>query len=139
MSNLFVNEEDVFEINIFVATLNKEMYCENTEENLKLLLGKDYEKYNIEEYKMLFKMPAFKQVREIYSSVKVNLQSPESGIDFNIMDYKDKKFKSLIEKWNLNDNKEMKKPSEKQIDKLNPKVFNVISEQLDIEIGGDFN
>lgn len=137
MSNLFINENDVFEVTIFVATMGKEIYCENTKEELKILLGKDYEKYDIEEYKIIFKMPALKQIREIYSSINVNLQAPENGVNFNIMDYKEKKFKSLIKEWNLNENKEMKTPLNSEIEQLNPKIFNIISQRLEVETGGD--
>ena len=129
MQNLFIGENEEFEIFFSVAT-NKEgdMFCD-TEENSLIESLKEFKK-NVEEYTIgnyitKFKKASFGDLKNIYIEVK----DPDNEIEtkYNVI-------AKLIKSWNLR-GVEDEEPKTEDIRKLHPLIANCIYIQLSIELG----
>ena len=129
MQNLFVGENEEFEILFSVAT-NKDgdIFCDIEEKSLIESL-KEYKKnvdeYTIGNYKTVFKKPSFGDLKDIYIEIK----DPDNEVET-----KYNKIAKLIKTWNLRgvENEEIK---EEDVRKLHPLIASCIDIQLNIELG----
>ncbi len=129
MQNLFVGENEEFEILFSVAT-NKEgdIFCDIEEKSLIESLKeykKNVEEYTIGNYKTVFKKPSFGDLKDIYIEIK----DPDNEIET-----KYNKIAKLIKTWNLR-GVENEEPDENDVRKLHPLIASCIDIQLNIELG----
>ncbi len=130
MQNLFVNENEEFEILFSVAT-NKDgdIFCDIEEKSLIESLKeykKNLEEYTIGNYKTVFKKPSFGDIKNIYIEIK----DPDNEVET-----KYNKIAKLIKTWNLR-GVENEEPKNEDIRKLHPLIASCIDIQLNIELGG---
>ena len=132
MQNLFLTEEDVFEVKLFVGQSEKgTICCDLDEEGVKFLLGRD--DIEVEEYTVTFKEPSF---GDIIKLTDILLSSRPSELDtvnyeVNPIETKLKTMGFLIKDWDLTDNSGKKiEPIEDNLRKLNPTIATAISLQL---------
>ena len=129
MQNLFIGENEEFEILFSVAT-NKEgdIFCDIEEKSLIESL-KEYKKniddYTIGNYKITFKKPSFGDIKNIYIEIK----DPDNEVET-----KYNKIAKLIKTWNLR-GVENEEPEAEDIRKLHPLIASCIDIQLNIELG----
>lgn len=133
MQNLFITEEDVFEVKIYVAEDETGLlYCDINKKGVEDLLEKIEAEVN--EYVITFKKPSFGDLSRLTDI----LMSPrKSGDDYlsydtNPIAVKAKTISYLIRDWNLLDGEGMKIPfTEENILNLNPIIAAAIGIQLD--------
>ena len=130
MQNLFVGENEEFEIFFSVATnaKNSDIFCDIEEKSLIESLKeykKNIEEYTIGNYSVIFKRPSFGDLKDIYIEIK----DPDNEIET-----KYNKIAKLIKTWNLRgvENEEIK---EGDVRKLHPLIASCIDIQLNIELG----
>jgi len=133
MQNLFLTENDTFEIKLFIAEDEKGgIYCDIEEEGVKVLMGdKDF---SIEEYKFVFKKPSFGDLSQLTDLLTSPRKVGEEyiGYESNPIAIKVKTISYLIRDWSLCDDKGNKVPiNEDNISKLNPIIASAIGIQLD--------
>jgi hypothetical protein len=135
MQNLFVKEDDEFEVRFTVA-IDKDgtIFCDLNEESLRESVEglADLKECEVKSYKAVFKKPSFGDTVELYQSV---FDTTEMGnMTFNPILARYKKISELIKSWDLTG--EEKKPTPQEIKKLHPVVANAIGIQVDLETGG---
>lgn len=139
MQNLFITEDDVFEVKIFVAEDDEGMiYCDLNKEGVELLIqGKEY---GINEYSITFKKPSFGDMIEltkILLSARM-FNSDVTDYDVNPIESKLKTMSCLIKDWNFTDGNGGNIPAtEENIRKLNPTIATAISLQLEDYLSPD--
>ena len=133
MQNLFVSENDEFEVKFCVATdENGTIYCDLTQDALKQFLPEDEgKKYEIKDYKAIFRKPSFGKTIDLYESV---FSTDGTNVNFNPLISRYKKITLLIKSWNLKG--EDKKPTEEEIKDLHPAIARIIGVGVDLETGG---
>jgi len=133
MQNLFLTEDDVFEVKIFVAEdADGVIYCDLNEDGVKSLLGK--REVQIENYTTTFKKPSFGDMIEL-----TNLLLSPRGFDTDVTGYEVnpvaarlKTMSCLLKKWDFVDSNGVGiAPTEENIMKLNPTVATAISLQME--------
>jgi hypothetical protein len=131
MSNLFIKEDDIFTVEIFVANDEKNgtIFCDIDEVLLKEILGNEKEKYSFKKYEVKFKKPSFGDTIELYDSIFSTQDGKNIG--FNPIAIRYRKILLLIDSWTLTSSK----PTEEDIKSLNPIIANVLGIQLDLETG----
>lgn len=133
--NLFVGKDDVFVVEIVVATKGDILYCDMKENKEALMENiKDIDKtegFVVKEYKVVFRRPSFSDTISLYDSV---VKTTEDGLQINPIVARYQKMISLIKEWNLTG--EVKKPTKEEIQKLHPMVAGMIGLRLDVETGG---
>lgn len=138
MQNLFVEENEIIEIKFTVATNDSigAIFCgldrEKLISDLKDIKAK-LDDYEIEDYIANFKKPNFGDSMGLYDSV---FTTNGQNVTFNPVTSRFRKIVLLIKDWNLTG--EVKKPTELEINKLNPIIAAVIGEKLDIKTGSIF-
>jgi len=131
MQNLFVSKDDDFEVKFCVATdENGTIYCDLTEEALKDFLPED-KKYEIKDYKAVFKKPSFGKTIDLYESV---FTTDGTNVNFNPIASRYKKMTLLIKSWNLTEKEGT--PKEEEIKSLHPAIARIIGVAIDLETGG---
>ncbi len=131
MQNLFVSEDDDFEVKFCVATdEDGTIYCDLTEEALKEFLPGD-KKYEIKDYKAVFSKPSFGKTIDLYDSV---FSTDGTNVNFNPLISRYKKMTLLIKSWDLIEGDE--KPTEEEIKSLHPAIARIIGVGIDLETGG---
>ena len=129
MQNLFIEENETFDVKFKVATdENGIIVCGSDEKSLKAKCDKN-KKYEIKDYKITFARPSFGDSIELYDSI---FSASGTVISFNPLEARYKKIFSLIRSWDLTEDKEI---TEEMIKKLHPSVANIIGEQVDLETG----
>ncbi|MHA1676157.1 MAG: hypothetical protein ACTSU6_03165 [Candidatus Njordarchaeales archaeon] len=133
MQSLFITEEDVFDIKIFVAEdKNGVIYCDLVKSGVEFLLGE--KQLEIECYTITFKKPSFGdmiQLTEILLSSRV-YDSEVINYQVNPIDARLKTMSCLIKKWDFMDGSgNTIEPTEENLRKLNPTVATAISLQLE--------
>lgn len=133
MQSLFITEEDIFDIKVFVAEDEKGIvYCDLARGGVEFLLGEN--KSKIECYTVTFKKPSFGdmiQLTEILLSSRV-YDSEVINYQVNPIDARLKTMSCLIKKWDFMDGSgNMIEPTEENLRKLNPTVATAISLQLE--------
>lgn len=135
MQNLFLTEEDVFEVIIFVAVDDKKtVYCDKTEEAVKFLLGdRDVE---IQSYSITFKKPSFGDLIALTDIVIKNTNKLTG--DVNPLDTKLKAMNYLLNDWSFVDGNNNKiPPTEESFMRIDPIIAVSIGLQFDEALGGD--
>lgn len=135
MKNLFITEDDIFEVKIYVAEDEEGLiYCDITEEGVNILLeDKDL---SIEEYKVVFRKPSFGDLKTL-TDILTAPRETEMGItyDMNPIATRIQTISFFIKDWNLVDSKGEKVPTtEENIMKLNPIIAAAIGIQLDFNL-----
>jgi hypothetical protein len=133
MQSLFITDEDVFDIKIFVAEDEDGVaYCDLNREGVEFLLGD--KELEIELYTVTFKKPSFGdmiQLTEILLSSRV-YDADVVNYQVNPIDARLKTMSCLIKKWDFMDaSGNMIEPTEENLKKLNPTVATAISLQLE--------
>lgn len=133
MKNLFLTEEDIFEINIFAAEDDDgSICCDITEDGVKALLGN--EDIDIQHFSVIFKKPSFGDLinlTEILLSARI-YDTDVVNYEINPISARLKVMSSLIKSWNLTgEDGEIIEPNEGNLKKLNPTVATAISLQLE--------
>jgi hypothetical protein len=135
MQNLFIKDDETFEIQFWVAT-EKEgtIFCDLTKESLLesfVDIRDNLENYEINGYKAVFKKPSFGDSIGLYQ--EIFSVTDGTNLNFNPVLARYKKISSLIKSWNLREKEE--KPTEEDIEQLHPLIANVIGIALDLETG----
>ena len=134
--NLFVNDNDEFEVKFAVATdKNGNIFCDMTKELLEegiKNVSDDPANYDINSYTATFKRPSFSDAVGLYEQVFSTQDG--SNVKFNPIAARYRKIILLIKHWNLKGEKE--KPTEEEVMKLHPTVAAATGIQLDLEFGG---
>ncbi len=129
MQNLFIEEDETFDVKFKVATdENGIILCGSDEKSLKAKINKN-KKYEIKDYKITFARPSFGDSIELHDSI---FSASRTGISFNPLEARYKKIFSLVKSWNLTEDEKI---TEEIIKKLHPSVANTIGEQMDLETG----
>jgi len=133
MQNLFITEEDVFEVKICVAQdENGLVYCDIDEEGVKFLL--DGIEADIEEYTTVFRKPSFGDLMKLTDIFLAPRKADEDKLsyDINPLAIRLKTISFLIKDWSFTDKDGVKIPTtEENIKKLNPVIATAIGIQLD--------
>ena len=133
MQNLFLTEDDVFYIKIFVAEDDEGiMYCDLDEKGVKFLLGD--KNAEIIGYTVTFKKPSFGDMKELTDILlfKTDNENESFSYDTNPITAKIKTMAFLIRDWDFKDSSGEKiLPTEENIMKLNPLIATSISIQLE--------
>ena len=133
MQNLFLTEEDVFEIKIFVAEDEEgTLYCDLDAEGVKFLLGE--RESDIAEYTVKFKKPSFGDMMALTDMLFVARDMGDGNMSFDInpIAAKIKTISFLIRDWDFTDDKgNTIPPTEENILNLNPLIATSISVQLE--------
>lgn len=136
MNNLFVNDNDEFIVNFFVA-VDKEgtIFCDINEESLlKSMIGlTKKEDCSFNSYTAKFKKPSFGDAISLYNSIFS--ESDKQSLPFNPLMARYNIIVDLIKEWNLTEDKTFKKPTADEIKKLHPIIASAIGIQLDVELG----
>lgn len=129
MTNLFLTEEDVFEVKLFVAEGEKgNICCDLNAAGVKFLLGKD--DIEVEEYTVVFREPSFGDIVKLTNILLHSVTDDSGGV--NPIEVRLKTMGFLIKDWDLTDNSGNKiKPTEDNLRKLNPTIATAISLQVD--------
>ena len=133
MQNLFLTEEDVFEIHIYVAEDEEgTLYCDLNIEGVNFLLGdRDGQ---IKGYTVKFKKPSFGDMMALTDMLFItrDVGDGNTGFDVNPIAAKIKTMSFLIRDWSFT-NSDGKKipPTEENILNLNPLIATSISVQLE--------
>jgi len=127
MQNIFITEEDVFEIIIFVAVDdNGTVYCDKTEEAVKFLLGE--REVEIQSYSITFKQPSFGDIITLTDIVVENA----SQSTVNPLSAKLKAMSFLLKDWSFVDKDGIKMPTtEASFRNFSPIIAASISLQFD--------
>ena len=135
MQNLFIEDDDVIEIKFSVATdKDGTIFCDLDKGRLVSGLKEinaEMADFEIKEYTVIFKKPSFGDSMGLYESV---FTTDGQNVSFNPIAARFRKIILLIKKWDLSG--EMKKPTEKEVQKLHPVIATVIGNKLDDEVGG---
>ncbi len=133
MQNLFLTEEDVFEIKIFVAEdADSGVCCDLDKEGVKFLLN-GFES-DIEEYTIVFKKPSFGDLIALTDVLLYSngISIASAGLDINPITAKLKMMSCLLRDWDFKDSKGNKiPPTEESLKKINPIIATSISLQLE--------
>ena len=128
MIDLFVKPDDEIIIKFAVGLdKNGKLFADL---NKDILQKSNYK--NIEEYIVIFKRPTFKD------TVALSREFSSDGTNFkiNMVEDRYKRVVVLIKSWNLKDGEgNPLEPNEKNISSLNPIIANIITDQLNLELG----
>ena len=136
MINLFVDPDDEIIVKFAVAVdKDSRVYADVDSESLKSALRKI--ECEIEDHQAIFKKPSFGDAVDMVGTMyKTNI---EGSISINPLEDRYQKMVKLIKSWTMIDAKGNKMPtSEKNIKSLHPVIADIISTQLEIEIGSIF-
>ena len=130
MSCLFIKEDEVFTVNFVVAYNEKDgtMFCDTDEDILKEILGENSDNFSFEKHSAVFRKPSFGKTIDLYDSI---FSTDGRNIGFNPIAVRYRKILLLIKSWTLTESK----PTEEDIQSLNPIVATVLGIQLDLETG----
>ena len=132
---LFVNDNDEFEVKFAVATdKNGNIFCDMTKELLEegiKNVSDDPKNYEIQSYIATFKRPSFSDLVGLYDSVFSTQDG--ANVKFNPVAARYRKIILLIKEWDLKGKKE--KPTEEDVMRLHPVVAAAIGLQVDLEVG----
>jgi len=133
MQSLFLTEEDVFEIKLFIAEDEEGMlYCDLDRSGVEFLLnGKEAE---IEEHAVKFKKPSFGDMMALTDMLFIarDIGDGNMSFDVNPIAAKIKTISFLIRDWDFKDSNGNKiEPTEQNILNLNPLIATSISVQLE--------
>lgn len=133
MRNLFLTEEDIFEIKIFVAEDEQSnICCDLDREGVEFLLNGL--KTDIEEYTVVFKQPSFGDMVKLTDVILyprgINIES--AGLDVNPIMARLQTMSCLLRDWDFTDaDGEKIPPTEESLMKMNPIIAISISLQLE--------
>jgi len=134
MQDLFVDKDDQFEVEFYVATDKQaNIWADLKENTLKEILDKS-ERYEIKKYNAVFRQPSFGDTIGLYDNVFSTIDG--ANIRMNPLAARYKKISLLIKSWDLADKEGNQiEPTEENIGKLHPIVANVLGIQVDIITG----
>jgi len=135
MINLLIEPNDEFVVEFAVAKdKNGRIYSDTNLVDLKEMLSTVGIECEIEEHSATFKKPNFKDVVDMAEAF---YGSTGGRISINLIQDKYKKVTKLIKSWTFKDlsGNEIK-PTQENINKLEPIVAQVIADKVDIETGG---
>jgi len=132
INNLFVKPGDELIIKVAVAIDKKEgkIYADAIKKDLEeMMKGAPFE---IEEYTVTFRRPSFKDSVDISQGISTDGQN----FKFDILANRYNKMKKLIKSWTFKDEEgNVLKATEENINSLNPLIASVILDQLDLATG----
>lgn len=133
MVNLFVSENDVIEIVIYVGEDKKgRIFVDTEEDGVKQILGED-QVQTVEKFTFTFKKPSFEDAVNL---VKDIFYSDGARINFNPLEARLMKISKLLKTWDLKDREGKNIPAtEQSIKKLSPVIANAVGVILDSETG----
>jgi len=129
MQNLFLTEDDTFEVNIYVAIdENKVIYCDKKREGVNFLIGD--KELEIQKYSIVFKKPSFGDIVSITDTIMKNSNS-ETG-QANPLSVKLNTMSFLLRDWDFTNNTNVKMPAIREnLEKLDPIIVACIGIQVD--------
>ncbi len=134
MQNLFVSENEEFNVKFSVATNEKGIiFCDLNRKSLIESFGSDIEGFEIKDYEAIFRKPSFGDSLELYSSI---FSIAGEDVNFNPVQARFNKIVALIKSWDLKGTKE--KPTEEEIRQLHPTIAALIGIVIDQETGSLF-
>lgn len=130
MQNLFLTNEDTFEVSLYVAvTINGGIVCDASEDAVKQLIGED--KVDIEKYTIVFKKPSYGDYYYI-SKGTILINALDNGVSIDPTVSRFKTMMQLLKSWDLKDKEgRIKEVNEQNIMDLNPIVATAIAVEME--------